>query len=458
MTFYKNDQFIKEFRVETKELSENEKKVLEKLTAAAKLVAPIYKKQQNPTFEGANFYPHDTTKAEIEEAAKKNPKILDPYTIVKKRNGKLTAVPYHIEYKSEVAEIAKLILEAAALTDNDAFCRRLELQAEALLNGTYPVADVYWLTMKPYKIDIVIGPIERYDDKLFFTKCAYQSWVGLIEETETKEATKFQNTIYLSHRRRFEPFHKVDFLDKIQVRVDKTLIFSGLIARYGFTSTNLPNDLELMEKFGSEITIFTPSFEEKFEKLHYPIFRQVFEENFQTSYSSDILKRGSLHNTILHEISHPLMRYRGSEFRLKELFPIFDEILASVYGVKACGILLLKNVISQKELEAIMVMFICKAFSWWCDYLKEPTTIYYTKGYAIALNYFLKNESLKETGGISWPNFSKLFASFDELAEILEKLLSVGSYKEAKGFVDQYGSFDVFRQFQPKLNPQKSSN
>jgi len=447
----KSNQLIKEFKHDLSGLSVNERQVLEKLIKAARLIAPIYQKQQDPKYPGANFYPHDVEKTEIENAAKKDPSLLDPYTIVKRKNGKLISVPYHLEYRQYLLPIAKQLLEAAKITINREFGKRLELQADALLDGTYDVADIYWLSMRPYKIDIVIGPIERYDDRLFFTKCAYQTWVGVMDESETQEAVQLKETIYASHQRIFAPFHKIDFLDKIQVRVDNTLIFSGLITRFGFTSTNLPNDVSLMEKYGSEITVFKQSFDEKFKTLHHPIFHRVFEKNFQISYPVDILKRGSLRNTVLHEISHPLMRYRDAESRLKELFPIFDEISASVYGVKACGALLLKNAISQKELEAIIVMFICKSFSWWLDYLKQPSTIHYTKGYAIALNYFLENGSLKETDGISWPNFTKLFVSFEELATILERIISVGSYKEAQQFVDRYGSLDVFQRFQSRL-------
>lgn len=452
----KKRRCIKKFEVNLDDLfhlklDKRDKKILGKLVEAAESICVIYEKQVNDKYLGGNFYPNDATKEEIEKAALKDPAILGPYTMVERKNGQLVAIPYHVKFKNELVKITKLLNEAASITANRELARRLRAQSEALLNGNYAASDIYWLSLKPYKIDIVIGPIERYDDKLFFTKCAYQAWVGVMDESETQEAVQLKETIYASHQRIFAPFHKVNFLDKIQVRVDNTLIFSGLITRYGFTSTNLPNDVNLMEKYGSEITVFKQSFDEKFKTLHHPIFHRVFEENFQISYQVDILKRGSLRNTVLHEISHPLMRYRDAESRLKELFPIFDEISASVYGVKACGALLLKNAISQKELEAIIVMFICKAFSWWFDYLKQPSTIHYTKGYAIALNYFLENGSLKETDGISWPNFTKLFVSFEELATILERILSVGSYKEAQQFVDRYGSLDVFQRFQSRL-------
>jgi len=142
---------------------------------------------------------------------------------------------------------------------------------------------------------------------------------------------------------------------------------------------------------------------------------------------------------------HPVTKY------LKEYFPIFDEITASVYGVKACGSLLLKNIITQKELESIMVMFTALAFSWWISYQKEHGVIHYAQGFAIALNYFLESGAIREANGFSWPNFTKLFVSIDELASTLERILAVGTYEDAKDFVDKYASLDIFKRFDTNL-------
>lgn len=433
-------------------LTAKEKKVLAKLIEAARAIVPIYLEQEDSKFPGAKFYPHDVTKEEIAQAASKNPDILSPYTMVEKdKNGRLTAIPFHIKFKTQLQKVARLLEEAAKITDNHEFAKRLELQADALLDGTHEISDIYWLSMKPYKIDIAIGPIERYNDKLFFTKCSYQAWVGIMDEKQTTEAVTFKNFIASARRRVLAPREKVEFLDKIQLRVDHTAIFSGLIARYMFTSSNLPNDVELMEKHGSEITIFKPSFNLKFEKEHYPIFQSVFNREFQAGFPKEILREGSLRNSFLHEISHPLLRYRDVEERLKEYFPVVDEIAASVFGVKACGSLLLKDVISQKELEAIMIMFITRAFSWWRSYLKEPGVIHYAQGFAMAINFFLENGAIKEAQGFYWPNFNKMFLAIEELSDAFETLISIGSYKDAQSVVEKYASLEIFERFRPNL-------
>ncbi|MEK9147174.1 MAG: hypothetical protein AAB639_03170 [Patescibacteria group bacterium] len=440
------------FKVKNLSLTAEEKKVVDKLVEAAEAIAPIYEKQENPQYPGANFYPHDVTKEEILEAVKQNPNILSPYTVVERgKNRELIAVPYHVKYKSQLEKVARLIKDAAKMSENKNFASGLRVQANALLDGNYDAAQIYWLTMKPHKIDFVIGPIERYNDQLFFTKCSCQAWVGVWDEILTEDAVKFKNYIVSARRKILTPSEKVDFLDKIQIRVDDTLLFSGLIAQFMFTSSNLPNDVNLMEEHGSEVTIFKPSFKKKFDKEYHPIFHAVFEEKFQKGYPVPVLKLGSLRNSYLHEISHPLLRYRDAERRLKEYFPIFDEIAASVYGIKSCGSLLLKDVISQKELEAIMVMFIAKAFSWWITYLREPGVTHYAQGFAIAINFFLESGALRESRGFYWPNFTKLFVSIDELSDTLERILAIGTYEDARKFIEKHASLKTFEYFRPNL-------
>ncbi|HLA04068.1 MAG TPA: hypothetical protein VJ065_02445 [Patescibacteria group bacterium] len=440
------------FPIKNVGLSKSESKIVEKLVEAAKSIAPIYQKQENQKFPGANFYPHDATAEEILVAAKSNPEILSPYTIVERnKTGKLVSVPYHIKFKKDLEKTSSLLREAAKITENKEFARRLYLQADALTDGSYEISDMYWITMKPYKIDIVIGPLDKLDDRLLFKKTSFEAWVGIIDEERTKKAKIIQQTIYDVRRKIFTLTEKADFLDKTQLRVDKTLIFSGLFARGMFTSNSLPVDPNLMEKYGIEITFFDTSLDIKFESQHYPIYKVIFESKFQKDYSKDLLREGSFRNVLLHEIGHSLLRYKDSERRLKELFPVIDELSATIYGIKSCGSLVLKGIMSEKELEAIMIMFICRAFTWWIDSKKQKSVEPYAVGHAIALNHFLANGALKEAGGISWPNFNKMFLGIEELSDALEALISMGTYADAQQVIDKYGSFVVYSKFASRL-------
>lgn len=444
--------FVRRFPILKDDLTEKEKKILKKLEDAAELIGPIYAQQINDRFLGGNFYPHGATKEEILKAAEENPDILSPYTMVERdKNKKLITIPYHVKFKTQLEKIARILREAAELSDNRDLTHRLHLQASALLDGSYEVSDIYWVTMKPYKIDVVIGPIDRLDDRLLFKKTSYQAWVGVMDEEKTKRAKIIQRAIYDVKRKIFSSSKRVDFLDKIQLRVDRTSIFAGFFARGMFTSSNLPNDPQLMERYGTEITFFDTSLDVKFNNQHYPIFEKVFEKNFQKEYSKELLSEGSFRNVLLHEIGHSYLRYRDTEERLRELFPIIDELSATIYGIKSCGSLVLKGIMSEKELEAIMIMFICRAFTWWVDSKTNKSVKAFATGHAIALNHFLSNGAIRQSNGISWPNFGKMFLGILALSDVLELLISSGSYEDVKEFIEKYGSFMVYSRFTNRL-------
>lgn len=440
-----NYEYVHTFEVGRLQLTSNEKAIVSKLLQAAKLISPIYAQQIDDRYLGGNFYPYDASKEEITQAFLSDPEILSPYTMVERdKDGKLVAVPYHIRFRPHLEKIAKLLREAASLSKNRDFSHRLNLQANALLDGTYEVSDIYWITMKPYKIDIAIGPIDKLDDRLMFRKTSYEAWVGVMDEEKTKQTKTVQNAIYDVKRKTFAASQKADFLDKTHLRVDKTLMFSGLYARGMFTSTSLPIDPQLMEKFGIEITFFDTSLDVKFNSQHYPIFERVFEKNFRKNYPKELLREGSFKNVLLHEIGHSLLRYKDAEARLKELFPIIDELSATIYGIKRCGPLVLKGMMSEKELEAIMIMFICRAFTWWIDAKTNKSVEAFAIGHAIALNHFLANGAIREENGISWPNFGKMFLGISALADVLELLVSTGTYDDAEHFIEKYRSFMVY--------------
>lgn len=428
-------------------LSKNESEVLELLVEAAKLTVPIYMAQENPAQPGANFYPENISKGEVARAAKQDPRIFSPYTVVEKVNGKLVATPYHIKYAKLLQPVADKLLEAVKVTDNKEFGKRLEIQAKALLTGDYDEAAIAWMNMKPYVLDINIGPLERYDDKLFFTKTSYQAWVGVMDEGNTKRTINYRDIIFSARRKALIPSEKIDFYDKVQIRVDDVILFSGLIARTLFVSVNLPNDPNFMEQYGSEITIFKQANEYRFKKEVLPAFNKLFSSSFKKLFSQNDLELGTLYSSVLHELGHVYLRYRHSEQNLKDLFPIIDELAAYVVGIRVCGFLLLKDIASQKQLESIMVAFLARCFGMALFEKDNPAKYHYMVGGVMFINYLIENGAIQEAGGISWPNFTKMFFSVGELASILEKILSNGTRADAESFIRKYGHLQKLQKF-----------
>lgn len=444
--------YITAFKVETDRLTKDELAVLGKLIDAAKLIAEIYS-QQMDKHGNLTFYPADATRAEIERAATKNKQIFSPYTVVERdQDGQLVAVPYHIKYQEALLGVAQKLEEAAQLSTNREFSQVLQIQAQALLNGDYDEAQVAWMKIKPYMIDIAIGPFERIEDQLFFVKRSYQAWVGLMNLALTERANTFKDTTF-SARRKFTPSgERVDFMDKAQIRVDNTVIFAGMIAKYGFTATTLPNDIEILEKYGSEATIFWPEVRQALVISHWPIFNLIFAPHFKRSFSDTDLQRGYLYLVMMHEIARILVRYRFAFRRLRELYPIFNEMTIEAQAVKLCGSLLLKDVLCQKEMESILVMFLTRIFDYFLAMQDQPGSKPYVLGNAVLLNSLIASGALQiSKEGISWPNFTKVFIAVTNLADEIEKVLAQGSYQDGQKYLKKHSSLAAFEKFSTAL-------
>src|SRR3990167_11530460 len=179
-TFKLDEKFVKG-------LTASEKKILPILIQAVKQIDKIFLVQENDLHKGANLYPNDATREEIERAAKDNSRIFSPFTIVKRDNtGKLIAVDYHKEYSKVLSSVSSLLQKASKLSGNKSFKRYLVTLSMGLAEGKYQESDRAWLAIKDSNIEVIIGPHERYIDKLFFIKRAYQASVGIIDWEKTQ--------------------------------------------------------------------------------------------------------------------------------------------------------------------------------------------------------------------------------------------------------------------------------
>ncbi len=418
-------------------LSKNQLKVLDVLIEAGKLIAPLYEEQEKQALKYMN-------KREIEKVGKKAPAFLSPYTVIEKINGKFVATPYHIKYANFLKPIAYKLDQAAGITDNREFGRFLKLKAKSLLDGSYEDAIEAWLNTKPYIIDIGIGPFEHLDDKLFFAKASYQAWVGVLDKEGTERLNNYK-TIVLSERRKgLLPKERVENLDKVRAKVIDVVLFSGLMARIKFVGVNLPMDVNFVKKYGSEITLFNQPNDLRMKEQIIPTFHKMFSKGFREGFDFEDLRRGNLRYIAMHELAHSFLYYKHASENLKDLYlPIF-EIAATVLGLRVAGTLLLKDSITNKQLESMIVASFCRGF-----YLIEKREVNksmdnYTLGWAIFINFVLESGALKQLGGIAITNFMKMFVSLHDLSNILEHLLSSGTYIEAQAFVKKYGKLTNF--------------
>jgi hypothetical protein len=158
-----------------------------------------------PFPKGANFYPEDMTKEEFEKWLADHPEdrkaFMGPYTVIRRKEGKLLAIPYSVEYRSLLEPAAKELRNAASLTDNESLRTFLIKRAEAFLTDDYFDSDVAWMDVKDSVFEVTIGPYEVYQDNLFNYKTAYEAFITV---NDPEEGKKLQG--YAVHLKDMEEF------------------------------------------------------------------------------------------------------------------------------------------------------------------------------------------------------------------------------------------------------------
>ena len=139
---------------------------------------------------GCCYYPQDMTAEEF--AAFGDPDKNSLYTVIRRdENGALKTVWYRDEYKDELDKVCALLEEAAALTSNEGLRTYLTERVKAFRTDDYFASDMAWMDMKDCNMDLVIGPIENYDDKLNEAKASYECFILLKDEKKSANLAKY---------------------------------------------------------------------------------------------------------------------------------------------------------------------------------------------------------------------------------------------------------------------------
>src|SRR5579862_10012636 len=85
---------------------------------------------------------------------------------------------------------AKLLDQAAELTENATLKKFLTTRAAAFRSNDYYDSDIAWMDLDA-PIDITIGPYETYNDDIFGYKAAFEAYVTLRDDRETAKLKSF---------------------------------------------------------------------------------------------------------------------------------------------------------------------------------------------------------------------------------------------------------------------------
>ncbi len=396
---------------------------------------------------GAEFYPSDMSKAEFEEQEFNDKTGL--YSMVTRDDqGKLVSVAYSEMYQDELNRAASILKKAAQLADDKEFANYLTIRAEALITDNYQPSDFAWMDMKNNPIDVVIGPIETYEDQLYGYRAAFESYVLVKDMAWSEKLTKYAE--YLPELQKGLPVNK-----KYKAETpgsDADLNAYDVIYYAGHSNAgsktiaiNLPNDEEVQLKKGTRRLQLKNAMQAKFEHILVPISEQLIAPE-QRKY---ITFTAFFANTMFHEISHGLgikntVNDKGTVRQsLKEHASALEEGKADILGLYMIRQLLEKGVITEGQLEDYYVTFMAGIFR----SVRFGASSAHGKANMVRFNYFQEQGAFeRDEQGFYSVNIEKMGSAIDSLSNLILTLQGNGDYDGVAKLVADKGLISRFLQ------------
>ncbi len=392
-----------------------------------------------PKPAGANFYPHDMTKEEFEKADL--PDKTSQYTILRRdKNGDLYTIPYSVAYKQYLEPAAKELLEAAKYAENPQFKNYLKLRAEALLNDQFRKSDMQWMDMKDNHIDVVIGPIENYEDQLYNYKTGYEGVVLVKDMDWSKKLAHFIQ--FLPELQENLPVEAKYKQEKPGTRSDlnayDVLYYSGEANTGGKTiAINLPNDEEVQLKKGTRRLQLKNVMKAKFDQILVPIANILIDSGQRKHIKFDAF----FANTMFHEVAHGLgikntINGKGmARTALKEHYSTIEEGKADILGLYMVDQLQKKGELDG-DIKDYMTTFMASIFR----SVRFGAADAHGVANMIRFNYFKdKGAFTRNPDGTYKVNYDKMYDAMKSLSSLILKLQGDGDYEKVGVLIKEKG-------------------
>jgi len=409
---------------------------------------PFYGNSPKPA--GANFYPEDMTREEFQNWIEAHPEdkeaFLSEFTVIRRRNGGLIAIPYSEYYHDLLAKAAQYLREAAEYADNPSLKKYLLTRADAFLSNDYYESDLAWMDLKDHLIEVVIGPYEVYEDDLFNYKASFECFITLRDPQESAKLARFGQ--YLTDIEKHLPIPEE--YKNYERGLESPIIVAQEVFTAGDTKAgvqtlafNLPNDERVRKVKGSKKVLLKNVNQAKFEKLLVPIAKRILDASQIPFVTFDAF----FNHVLMHEISHGVgpgfitVNGRQTEVKkeLRETYSTIEECKADVLGMYNNIFMIEKGEFPAGFDQEIWVTFLAGIFRSVRFGINEA----HGSGNAIIFNYLL------EKGGYEYDaasqrvrvNFDKIFNAVKQLANLLLTIQAEGDYGKAKSLIEKYAVY-----------------
>jgi len=407
-----------------------------------------------PKPKGANFYPHDMTQEEYEAAVAGDPakmaQFQSQYNVLRRdEQGELQIVSYSAAYPEPMALAAAKLREASALAEDPGLRGYLELRAEALLSDRYRESDVAWMDMKDNSLDIVVGPIETYEDQLFGYKAAAEAYV-LIKDKEWSERLARYAT-FLPDLQKGLPVpdeykRETPGTDSDLNAYDVVYYAGDCNAGSKTIAINLPNDEQVQLAKGTRRLQLKNAMRAKFDKILVPIAGELIAEDQRGHVTFDAF----FANTMFHEVAHGLGIKNTLSGRstvrqaLKEQSSALEEGKADILGLYMITWLDEHGELDGKDLKDNFVTFLGSVFR----SIRFGASSAHGRANLARFNFF--NEmgvfSRDDATGTYRVDFDRMEEAMNALSEKILRFQGDGDYEGVKAFMEEKGQIGTVLQ------------
>jgi hypothetical protein len=397
---------------------------------------------------GAGFYPPDMSKEEFDEAYL--PGKNGQYSLIRRdRAGALVLVPYHVAYADELREAAGLLRAAAKLAESPDFANYLKLRAAALISDEFQISDRYWMDVKDNEIDVVIGPIESYEDRLFGFRAAYESYV-LIKDLEWSDRLS-RFAAFLPDLQKGLPV--ADEYKWETPGTDSDLNAYDVVYYAGHSNAgsktiaiNLPNDEQVQLDKGTRRLQLKNAMQAKFEKILVPIADELIDDSQRKHITFDAF----FANTMFHEVAHGLgikNTINGSgtvREAMLDLASSMEEGKADILGLYMITELHKAGELGGVDLRDYYTTFMTSVFR----SIRFGASSAHGKANMVRFNFFLEQGAFirdTETGKYR-VDYGKMESAMTELSRLLLTLQGDGDYEGAADLTETKGVISALLQ------------
>jgi hypothetical protein len=390
---------------------------------------------------GAEFYPHDMSKEEFEQSKLSDKTGL--YSIIRRDNeGKLTSIYYSEVYQDKITRAAAILDKASTLADDKEFANYLSMRAQALRTDDYQASDFAWMDMKNNLIDVVIGPIESYEDQLYGYRAAFESYVLIKDLAWSEKLAKYAQ--FLPELQKGLPVAKAYKAEvpgsDADLNAYDVIYYAGHSNAGGKTiAINLPNDEEVQLKKGTRRLQLKNAMRAKFDAIMLPIAQTLIVPEQR----ANVTFTGFFANTMFHEVAHGLgikntLNDKGTVRQsLKEHASALEEGKADILGLYMIRQLLEQGAITEGKLEDYYTTFMAGIFR----SIRFGASSAHGKANMVRFNYFQEKGAFsRNEQGLYSIDSAKMTAAIDSLSELILTLQGNGDYQGVDDLVNKSGN------------------